>query len=680
MSYRDTYGGLPVVQGGAAYAAVKATQAFKDNLATNLAAGGDIFIRGDSIFTGTGGDTWENTVDLRLKNLIHSWSTNDVEPGYGFYSVGDVSSAGTNIGQYFHEKTFTGSKASTGENYSVLRVARSSGSPGSACRFSFPATVQGRKVKRVELVMRGASPATATWDAYSVATPLVAGDATITAGTATGIIHSGLTGQTGTINFGSWSNSAEVQLGLLPIVFDGVTHNPVIQVTTDSADVFVTGIILYCDDANINGKGLRVHCMSAAGNSVYPGRSADLVVHAAVWQTRIDPYGMGYYGIANTAQPLTSVSQNAKLVISDFGINDRLVYTSDFASWRTYFRDTINKLMTDSAAVQFIWVIPYCPGGVGAGWRDGINDAEGNWRQYMDVAYQIQAEFPSRFAVVNLDAALGHDTYANAIAAKGWGQADLVHWKGGGPAYLVGLIGSVLPSPAPSLRATGLDGALGASCVCAVRFESETIQQSRGTFTGTFARNSGAVPALFPRRVGFQPTGVRLAGTATYGMTSSGNITPPTTGDFTIYARVRLTADPVTGGAFIASVFGDESGPGGTFQIRLGTGVVGGVRKISVTGASAESTNAIALGSWATIAYTRVGSVGTYYINGVSDRVVTASSPTATAQPMQIGEITGFGGRPMTGEISHVALWNRALSGAELLTLTSNPDALFTLA
>jgi hypothetical protein len=668
----------PVVQGGTAYSAIKVTQAFKDNLAANLATGGDVYIRGDSIFSGQN-DSWDNSVQLRLKNVLHSWATNGVEPGYGFYSVPDVALGTTDIQQYFHEKTFTGSKTATGENYSVLRVARSSGGANSACRFSFPATIKGRKIKRVELVMRGSSPATATWDAYSVATPLASGDAVITAGTATGISHSGLTGQTGTINFGTWSNSMEVQLGVLPIVFDGVTHNPVIQVTTSSADVYVTGIILYCDDADVNGRGIRVHCMSASGNALFPGRSADLVPYKSNWGMRIEPFGFGNYGLGSSQSPISSPSINGKLIITDFMINDRGSYTTTLEGWRGYCPATVDQWFTQNPRVQVLWIIPYCVGNPPE-WRDGIDDAEGSWQQYANVIYSIQAKYPSRVAIINVDALLGYETYANAITARGWNTPDIVHWQGGGPQFLAAQFAGILPTPVSAPRATGLDPSLGASCVVGLRLESETIHTSRGSFSGTFSRNtSGADPAQFARRTPFTLVGNTFSGGNNYGMISSGAVTTPTTGDFTIFARVKVTVDALAGMAYISSVFGEEGGAGGTFQIRLGTGVIGTLRKISVTGASAESTNAIALNTWATIAYTRVGSVGTYYINGVSDRVVTASSPTATAQVLRIGEVNGSF-RPITGEISHVGLWNRALSAAELLALTSNPDALFTLA
>lgn len=664
---------------------VIASDTWKTNLANQLAQGGDCLVGpADSIFAGTG-DSWNNAVQQQLRTaFLDRYQNSGYESGPGFYCVGDLSNGATGAPSYFHEGGFNATKS--GENYYFPRMAICPNS-ASACRFSFPTTLYGRKIKRMELVIStfgtSTTAPTIVVDAYSVPTPQPPTDDYQVSGFASTIVHDGLTGVTTTYTPGNVTNAPMHKLGILPITFNGTTHNPTIQVSS-SSPVAVLGVILYCDDWDIDGKGVRFHGMAAAGFAAFGGRynaqNPVMDSGAVPWYRSFlrDDY---CYGISNTAVT-TSPTSNGKLLIWEAAINDRIIWTNSLADFLVMVRDTTDLIMTTSDKIQILFVIPYVIGGGFDSWRKGYDgatiDPEGTWTAYTDVFYQVQAKYPDRIAILNLYADLGYQDYASAITARGWNTVDGVHWKNGGPGYAASRIMSVLPSKASFNKATGVSAAtISNNLTHAYRFDGVS-PKNWGSASGTLGRNaSGALPSLRSRRTR-DGKSMSLAGTTGYGFVTSGNVAIPT-GDCSMFVRMKLTADPGSSMAYISSVFGEESGPGGTFQLRLGDGLSNQIRVPSFTNASTRATAAVPLNQYSVFGFVRSGSTVTYYIDGVAAGAATATTVTATTMPFRVGEITGFSGRPAKGEVSHAFLWTRALSGTEVTNLAANPDLPFTL-
>ncbi len=664
---------------------VVVTDTWKANLADQFAQGGDCLVGpADSIFAGTG-DSWDNAVQQLLRTqFLDRFQNSGYESGPGFYCVGDLSNGATGAPTYFHEASFNAAKS--GENYYFPRMSICPNS-ASLCRFSFPTTLYGRKIKKMELVISTFGTSTTapsiTVDAYSVATRQTASDDYGSPGFASSMVHDGLTGVTTIYTPGNLTNAPMHKLGLLPITFNGTTHNPTIQISS-SSPVAILGVILYCDDWDIDGKGVRFHGMAAAGFAAFGGRYAaqnpTMDSGAVPWYRTFlrDDY---CYGISNTMST-TSPTSNGKLMIWEAAINDRIIWTTSFADFLTMVRDTVDLIMTTSDKVQILFVIPYAIAGGFDSWRKGYDgatiDPEGTWTAYTDVFYQVQAKYPDRIAILNLYADFGYQDYATAITARGWNTVDGVHWKNGGPAYAASRIMSVLPSKASFSKATGASAtALTTNMTHAYRFDGVT-PKNLGSAGGTMGRNtSGALPSLRSRRTR-DGKSMRLNATAGYGFVTSGNVAIPT-GDCSIFVRMKLTDEPGAGNVNILSIFGDELGAGGTFQLRLGDGLSNQIRMPSFTNANARSTGTVPLNQYSIFGFVKSGSTVTYYIDGIAAGTATATTVTATTMPFRVGEIAGYGGRPTKGEVSHAFLWTRALSSTEVTNLTANPDLPFTL-
>jgi len=86
--------------------------------------------------------------------------------------------------------------------------------------------------------------------------------------------------------------------------------------------------------------------------------------------------------------------------------------------------------------------------------------------------------------------------------------------------------------------------------------------------------------------------------------------------------------------------------------------------------------------SWTTIGYTKIGTSGIFYINGLS--VPTTSDifgtmDTLPSVPLNIGSNSSIFPGYYAGEMDQLCLWNRGMSSNEFLTLNNNPYSMFSV-
>ncbi|MBS1702926.1 MAG: hypothetical protein JST12_14775 [Armatimonadetes bacterium] len=700
---------------------VVATAAFQANVAAQLGAGGDIVIIGDSIFAGTG-DNEPNSVQNWLHaGLRRKYSNPSYETGFGFYPVtssvlGSAYAAASGEPNYYHPLDFTGTP--TSENYYYLRVRRSPGTAGAKTRFSFPAVMpDGTKIKKIELVVSTyatTGPNTAlsfTVDAYSVAAPLSSGDATITAGTASSITHNGLQGvtqvydSTNLPNSGNISNGPRYRTGLLPITFDGATHNPVVQVTTDQ-DMFVEGVILYCDDWDPDGKGVRIHRICGSGNQLLPQRSTQTAGSPDRWAFNSLGFMAWYrswihrFGFSGTSASYETKgpSCRAKLFILELtGINDQLVNNSGPFTIGQNLINTVDAALQTNSAVSFLLAIPYCPGstlcdpwrtGYGTGTTNGADGTVCSWTSLTWAAYALQAKYPDRVAVVNKDIKLGQLKYADAIVAKGWNTADFIHWKNGGPPSMAQDILSILPNPTPFPISIALaSSTITQNITTAIRFDrfdklknwgSSHVDYDVQTIDTTLAnRPSRSSDNL---SVQFNETFGRNIG----GYAAASNMVAPQ-GDFTVFVRLYLTQIPYSGQSYKSLIYGDDGGSAVAWGLYLGYSAssANALKPLAYGSTATGCTSAISLSAWQTIAVVRSGSTVTYYINGVAANSGTATTPSSSPSTRFIGGPNPSGAvtpLPAGTKISHLLEASRAMTADEIASLHTNPDQVFVLA
>ena len=139
------------------------------------------------------------------------------------------------------------------------------------------------------------------------------------------------------------------------------------------------------------------------------------------------------------------------------------------------------------------------------------------------------------------------------------------------------------------------------------------------------------------------------------------------TGDFTVAAWIT----PQSLAANMVVFAGADQGA----QIYILTTGKLLVNKRNVGDVSAQSTGTVTVGMRYLISYTRSGTTGTYYINGVASGTATDSYD-YTGVVGFIGTINTGGGY-ITGNIQNVLIYNRALSAGEVATLyaTGVPSA-----
>lgn len=700
--------GLPVSSSAVSALGVVATSGFKSNLAASLSRGGDIIVDADSIFSGRG-DDWNNSVQNRLRlALTKLFQNSGYESGYGYFPAGDQWSVGSNTPTWFHQKTFTGTPVQP--NYFQGVTSRSNGA-NSQCRFSFPAIMTDTSggsypIKKIELIISSIAPESTapsiTVDIYATAAPLAAGAALITAGTATGITYNGLTGITRTITPGNINNGGEYRCGVENITFDGSTHCPVLQVTT-SSDCEVVGVILYNNDWDIEGKGVRFHDRCISGAQLLPNRSTQTsgspdwtASNYAGFMTRYrswaNPYG--FSGVSSANGVCLGPSCNGKLFIIAKGINDQLLNGNTPSAFEAYYMDTIDAILNANNQACIVLVQDYCPASICAAWRTGYDSGgAGNkthvictWTAYNAVLYACQAKYPNNVSVVSLDRLLGETTYANAITARGWGQGDQIHWNNGGPAWAVSQIMSVMPSAKSTFGlATGLGSGTWANALHAIRFDRLQVLQNFGTLGGTYTISASGYtgnPGTLPARSSDNLSITFNLGTQVGGCdyTYSSTVTRDQ-GNFTIMIRMFVNATPIAGKQYINDLYGDEGGTGVTDGIRLGGDgtLAHALRFMHVNGNTYASADAV-VGQWNTFVVQNSGGTLSYRVNGSAAGTATYSTPAATASSLQIGNFTAPA-RPIEvgSKLSHIVHMPSAISLVDIQAWETNPDIAFTL-
>ena len=689
------------------------TTGFQSGLQSTLARGGDIIVVGDSIFSGRG-DSWSNSVQNQLRDsILARFSNPGWESGYGYFSVGDQWQAASGTPTYFQIGGYSISTHSS--NYVNGVTVMNTTGLSQQCRFSFPPTITGAgkmvyPIKRIELIIsswlcvgNNATNPTLTVDCYSSPSgPLSSGAAYITAGTASSITHNGLTGITQTFTPGNTTQAAENRLGVLTIQFDGITHNPVIQITsTDDCDI--AGVILYYNDWDVDGKGVRYHDRCISGSQLLPTRSTQ-ASGSPDWTAFNSSQGFmaryrswlnstGFAGTANAYEvPVNSPCCNTKLVIIQYGTNDELINVNTPSAFGAYYMDTVDAILNANPQAYILLVQTYCPGGICDPWRTGYSSGGGGnktltivtWTAYMAVMYACQAKYPNNVACVSIDRLLGEANYATAITGRGWGQADLIHWVGNGPAFATQQIMSVLPTKGSFPISTGLVvNSLTANCVVAVRLDRFEKLQNYGSLGGTFTNNRFETLAGNRNRrtndnlsVTFNETVVRpLAG-----YTSVNSIAPPQ-GNYTVFMRLSMTTPPYAGQANVSDIYGDVGGVASDWSVRVGTS--GQFQMNSTTGTASSGSFLPFDGTWHTFAAVRSGTSLTYYLDGLALNTVTGTStPGSTPGPRSIFEPTPGGGNKVGTvgmKISHMFEYSRNLSTAEIASLHANPDQIFIL-
>lgn len=659
------------------------------NLALMLEQGGDALWFGDSISCYS--DSYGNTIEkMWYDYMVANYSKPGLESGYGLYMVGSKS-LGVVLDEptNFHEKTFTATK--TGENFYWTRMSLCGTGGPFSCRFAYGPSIDGRQIKKIELVYStfstGNVAPSVIIDTYCSDVPLVSGDALITPGTGGSETHLGITGISRVFTPGNVSNSTISRAGIEGITFDGVTHNPVIQITS-ALPFIVLGVILYWNDDDTDSKAVRIHRNSGGGNVLFGQRNqtASPTMDTAgifAWRSYMrDDYN---YGISSSSSSQTC--NNLKLMVLEIGINDYLIWMTSPTAQQTFsnfIRDTVDMFMTTSDKGHLHVVISYCPAGVCATWRKGLSGTTiiNSWILMNDMWYSIQAKYPDRIRVTNIDSQFGYKTYLNAVPVADQ-FPDQVHTRYNGPKRIWNYIKKYFPKRTTFLQSTGLNGgfALSSGLAVAMAFDRK-VPINYGSLGGSASRGPGAIASNRARR-SFDGKSMRFTGAITqYGMNTSFNITAPT-GDFTIFVRVKITTDPGAGIVYTVNLFGDNGGAGGTFQVRLGYGgAIGNVRKISCSAGNNGNTGcttAIGNNVFAVCGVVRTGANVRFFIDGVFINQVAATAVTATAMPFKIADETN--GKGLTGEVSHVLLHSTlAFSDADMLTVGSNLDQFFTRA
>jgi hypothetical protein len=129
------------------------------------------------------------------------------------------------------------------------------------------------------------------------------------------------------------------------------------------------------------------------------------------------------------------------------------------------------------------------------------------------------------------------------------------------------------------------------------------------------------------------------------------------TGDFSVSAKVTLTAVPPVYSAIIG-------GASNSFGLRANPSLKLQAAKNNVS-VSVESTTAIALHTEVVIGYTRSGTTGTYYLNGVADGTITDAG-NYTIGSSEIGAALVGTFAPAFANIKWARVYNAALTPAQI--------------
>ncbi|WP_158853093.1 beta-L-arabinofuranosidase domain-containing protein [Saccharothrix deserti] len=196
-----------------------------------------------------------------------------------------------------------------------------------------------------------------------------------------------------------------------------------------------------------------------------------------------------------------------------------------------------------------------------------------------------------------------------------------------------------------------------------------------------------------PRVTGRSGTAIRLTGTPNGHVTGDADhIAAPagvTTGltDFTVATWVNLAVRDADARIFDFGRPGDSAADS-TVRMYLSAHTSSGGPRFAITtsGSAGEqrvdATTQLAANTWAHVAVTKAGNVGTVYVDGVA-----AGTGTIDLRPADLGDTTNWIGRAqfpqanikfLNGTLDEFQIFGRALTGAEVAAVAQNADAVGT--
>lgn len=217
---------------------------------------------------------------------------------------------------------------------------------------------------------------------------------------------------------------------------------------------------------------------------------------------------------------------------------------------------------------------------------------------------------------------------------------------------------------------------------------NNTLDDANGNNDGTSWKRStdSAVPAVYTNvgassLAGWDGVALSLADTRYVNLYQGDSNAFQITGDLTLFARVYIT----TGTSQIGIISKDGASGQRSYSMWLESvdgssgkivGRVNGNRSVEYTSAD------LSTGKWMDLAFVYDASSSiTVYVNGISVSQNTTSIPAslvnATNTPLLLGAIpqgSPIGTAGMTGNMERAAIWNKALTSSEVLSLTVVPE------
>ncbi|MBP2327907.1 DUF1680 family protein [Kibdelosporangium banguiense] len=194
-----------------------------------------------------------------------------------------------------------------------------------------------------------------------------------------------------------------------------------------------------------------------------------------------------------------------------------------------------------------------------------------------------------------------------------------------------------------------------------------------------------------PRVAGRSGTAVRLTGTPNGHITGDADYIAVPAGvtngltDFTVATWVNLAVRDADARIFDFGKPGDSAADSKVRMYLAAHTSTGGPRFAITTGNAeqrVDATTQLAAGTWAHVAITKAGNVGTIYVDGV-----VAGTGTLSLSPADLGATTNWIGRaqfPQTnikflnGTLDEFQIFRRALAGAEVASVAQNASAVGT--
>jgi uncharacterized protein len=193
-----------------------------------------------------------------------------------------------------------------------------------------------------------------------------------------------------------------------------------------------------------------------------------------------------------------------------------------------------------------------------------------------------------------------------------------------------------------------------------------------------------------PRVPGRSGTAIRLTGTPNGHITGDADFIAVPAGvtagltDFTVATWVNVAVRDADARIFDFGRPGDSAAdPQARMYLSAHTSTGGPRFAITTSGAAGEqrvdATTQLTAGTWAHVAVTKAGNVGTVYVDGVA-----AGTGTLSLNPADLGATTNFLGRAqfpqvnikfLNGMLDDFQIFGRALSGEEVAAVAQQPDA-----